>query len=729
MGIKGINTRDGILKLFSMFLFLFYSNFVLAVELSDIRIYSLLNAPLDAEFTISSVNGIPLDDTLVSIAERDFYNKAGLEPLSWIYKIKFKIIKEPGSANTLVKLSTIDPVKDPYVDLYVVVNWPGGKIVREYTVLLDPPKIAVPSSRGVEPRQIGIKRPINKSLQANAPSRSKSEMRPIEPGGSYGPIIDETLWGIAKRLVENTPYSVYQGIAAIAQKNPSAFKYGNINLFSEGTTLQLPTLNEISSLSKQEAQHFVEAQNQDWQQGNYKTSQPTLPPAEDFNRQPLRLVVPGAETAINNQPIKHPMMVNEEIDTLKRSNESLSSLVSQREQEIQKLKEIIAKNQGLAIPHYSEEFAVAIPDVKKPVPQEELSISPPAKVNNEINLPPVVQSKSSPTVKVETGAPKQEPVKTRARASTIKATIFWLIVLFTLVFVSSIGFWAGRSQILAAFEKWKNKFYPAAFENEEKSKPESPILETLREHIHFDLEKALTVLSQEEKRYLNIQSNKDSKPSEEISIEDVDVYIAYERYAQAEKILQDMLNKKPEHWEALLKLLELYVLTENYQDFERVYATVPSDLNDQAPRIWSRIELLKSRVENEKAIKIGEVHTPHKDLSKESPASNFDLTKKYALSLEETELPTSFQEPNTELQNLLPEVSSELSVVKTEPTIDTDSAEDDNEIQSHITLAKAYIDIGDYDSAREFLMKAMSGGSSKQKKQVQDLLSRISKNL
>jgi pilus assembly protein FimV len=791
LATKGAQLKNWILKVISISLVVLLPLPLFAVELSEIRVYSLLNEPLNAEITLSKVKGISLAETLVSVAERDFYVKSGFEPLSWVYKIKFNILRNPDTGKTVIKMTTDEPIKDPYVDLLLVTTWPGGKIVREYTLLLDPPKIAVPSLQEATFKPFKTQTTLKKTSvsmksavklttnqefpqvpgqvasvvkhRASARRLERAQSRVIRPGGHYGPICDETLWSIAKRLVENSPYSVYQGVAAIAHKNPTAFRYGNINSMSEGAILDLPTPQELGSLTKFEAQSFVEAQNQDWQQGNERM--PALPPPlypeskarEHRSSKALRLIAPEPETPLSSPSGKHAAMVDEEIDTLKRSNENatqkfqelknqndaLATQLSEKDIEIQRLREAMQKSQALATSaRHNEGFAVAVPDVKKPtsetLPHAQPSnldlIGPPTHTVPAHDIPkPETKSKMVPTTSLESPSKQSEHAPIKSRSDSVKNVILWLIVLFTLVFILSLTFWGARRQILALLDKWIEKYAP----NLAKQSPapvsvDMPFMTTSRENLHFDLEKALTALSQEQKRYLNLQNSKENEGNEDVTLEDVDVYIAYERYAQAEKILQGILTKTPRHWEALLKLLELYVLTEDYQDFEKWYENVPLNLNEQAPRIWSRIELLKNKVENEKSIKITEMPVVSKGQDKpvkDGVVSNFDLSKKYSLSLEDTDLPPGFRDRGSELRDLLPEVSSEVSSAKVEKVVEPEPIEAHNEdVQSQITLAKAYIDIGDYESAREFLIKAMTLGSPAQKQQVQELLDRISKS-
>lgn len=771
---QGRERRTQIVKVISLFLFLLFPSWLLAVELSDVRIYSLLNEPLNAEITLSKIKGTALEEILVSVADREQYGQAGLDPLDWIYFIKFNVIKNPDTGKTVIKMTTEDPVKDPYIDLMLVATSPVGKVVREYTLLLDPPKVALSSSPLPSPKTWLVTKAAKKQetstetetvvvvaeasgkVASRVKQRSegrrleRAHSRVVRPGGHYGPIFDETLWSIAKRLVENTPFSVYQGVAAIADKNPGAFRYGNINCFSEGTVLELPSVDELASISRIEAQHFVEAQNEDWQQSSVRVSAPAPAPApkEQRTRKPLRLVAPEPETSLETvKSSKRISMIEEQMDTLKRSNEdfnqkneylksqndALAASLSSKDLEIQNLKEAMQKGQTLP----TEEFAIAKPDVPRPdgVPAfpEPTPITPPdikPEIKPEIPVakPDVVAPVTSPTeVKVESVASPTEEPTYKKRTDIIRDTIIGLIGLFTLLLMISIGFWKGREPFFAMLAKLNIK-PPRSKESVEPYEP--TVLSGTKDHLHFDLEKALTALNQEEKRYLNFQTKEaTTKDKEEVTLEDVDVYIAYERYAQAEKILQSILLKQPNHWEALLKLLELYVLTEDYKDFEEWYKTVPPDLNELAPRVWSRIELLKNKVQNEKSVQIG-TDQPAASTTKQ----DFDLNKKYSLSLEETELPKKFSDSGSEsdLHNLLPEVTDEPEELKekAKPTAakpPTSTEAPDEDIQSQIALAKAYIDIGDYASAREYLMKALEGGTAQQKQQVQTLLDRINK--
>ena len=143
---------------------------VFAVELSEMHVRSLLNEPLEAKIEITNTKEIDADGLIVIVAERDFYNQEGIEPLNWIYTIDLKTEKDPKTGKTIVRLTTSDPIKDPFVDLIIMATWEGGKIIKSYTLLLDPPRVAVPKSLAPKARSKSaqtVKKTIDLTENAN----------------------------------------------------------------------------------------------------------------------------------------------------------------------------------------------------------------------------------------------------------------------------------------------------------------------------------------------------------------------------------------------------------------------------------------------------------------------------------------------------------------------------------------------------------------------------------
>jgi pilus assembly protein FimV len=109
-----------------------------ALGLGDIRLLSPLNAPLEAEIDLVDVAPDEMNTMQVQLASRETFARNGLEFPSYLSGIQVRTVKTP-DGREVVKLKSTDPISDPFITLLIEVNWARGRLVREYTVLLDPP--------------------------------------------------------------------------------------------------------------------------------------------------------------------------------------------------------------------------------------------------------------------------------------------------------------------------------------------------------------------------------------------------------------------------------------------------------------------------------------------------------------------------------------------------------------------------------------------------------------
>jgi pilus assembly protein FimV len=109
-----------------------------ALSLGDIEVYSALNQPLEAEIMLTSVRPGETEGMLIRLASEDAFAQAGVDRPFYLTKIKFQLAaKSDGTQYILV--TTDNPVREPFLSFLVDIDWPRGHLIREYTVLLDPP--------------------------------------------------------------------------------------------------------------------------------------------------------------------------------------------------------------------------------------------------------------------------------------------------------------------------------------------------------------------------------------------------------------------------------------------------------------------------------------------------------------------------------------------------------------------------------------------------------------
>ena len=114
-----------------------------AAGLGRLTVNSSLGQALDAEIELLGVQKGELDTLAAKLASLDSFRKANIEFSPALPAIKFSIEKKP-DGQPYLKLKTLHPLNEPFLDFLIELNWASGRLVKEYTALLDPP--------GYEPR-------------------------------------------------------------------------------------------------------------------------------------------------------------------------------------------------------------------------------------------------------------------------------------------------------------------------------------------------------------------------------------------------------------------------------------------------------------------------------------------------------------------------------------------------------------------------------------------------
>ncbi|RMG60154.1 MAG: hypothetical protein D6717_00480 [Gammaproteobacteria bacterium] len=133
----------------------------LALGLGDIRVKSALNEPLDAEIDVISASPDDVIDIVARLADRAAFERAGVDRSYVLTKLKFTPAVENGKP--VIRVTTREPVKEPFLDFLVDVNWPKGRLLREYTILLDPPLL-------MERRAVATQAPVVAPAEAEQPA-------------------------------------------------------------------------------------------------------------------------------------------------------------------------------------------------------------------------------------------------------------------------------------------------------------------------------------------------------------------------------------------------------------------------------------------------------------------------------------------------------------------------------------------------------------------------------
>ncbi len=234
---------------------------VFALGLGDIDMRSALNQPMDAVIELTSASAADIDDIDVSLASLDDHARAGLSKAAILADFRFTIEKN-AAGKPVVRISSDSLVREPYLEFMLELDWSRGRLLRQYTVLVDPP-VTMPATPAVPvapvtraapaPRPV-TRPPVATPVQQPVAAPATVNVAPAPVTGDYGPIRrSETLWSIAERVRPDREISIEQVMLALQRANPHAFDGNNINRLRRGVTLTVPTRDDILSMSSRAA--------------------------------------------------------------------------------------------------------------------------------------------------------------------------------------------------------------------------------------------------------------------------------------------------------------------------------------------------------------------------------------------------------------------------------------------------------------------------------------------
>ncbi len=231
---------------------------VLALGLGPMQTNSSLLEPFEAKIPLVDAKVEELDTLKVGLANRAQFKRAGLEFALVLSDLRFELV-QPKAGNDYVRIWSKEPVREPVLDFLLEVNWSNGRLIREFTVLLDPPRYGSTSS-------VAPHRPAATASAWPRPTKSSPrDTTPDDTSDQYGPTqAGDALWEIARGI--RGDISVQQMMIALLQANPNAFIDANINRLKQGQILRIPDAAALSSRTQAEALAEVRRHNALWEQ-------------------------------------------------------------------------------------------------------------------------------------------------------------------------------------------------------------------------------------------------------------------------------------------------------------------------------------------------------------------------------------------------------------------------------------------------------------------------------
>ncbi|MDO9322110.1 MAG: FimV/HubP family polar landmark protein, partial [Pseudomonas sp.] len=344
-----------------------------ALGLGEVSLKSSLDQPLVAEIELLEVRDLATGELIPSLASPEDFTRAGVDRQFLLNDLKFTpVIKANGKS--FIRVTSNKPIREPYLNFLVEVLWPSGRLLREYTVLLDPPLYSPQTTAAAAPRMpvaAPMPRPVAPAVRpVTAPAPVAAASRPAAApvaatsnklsGKDYKTTSSDTLWEIARRVPGG---SAHQTMLAIQDLNPDAFIGGNINRLKSGQVLRLPDQQQINSRSPSEAIAQVNEQTAAWREGRSIASSENrqldatkrnvagAAPAKTEAKDSLQLVAAetgkagagsdkganGDSKALNDQL----QVTKESLDSTRRENGELKGRMTDLQSQLDKLQRLI----------------------------------------------------------------------------------------------------------------------------------------------------------------------------------------------------------------------------------------------------------------------------------------------------------------------------------------------------------------------------------------------------
>lgn len=378
-----------------------------ALGLGELTLKSTLNQPLVAEIELLDVKDLTAAEVVPSLASPEDFAKAGVDRQAFLNDLTFTPVLN-ASGKSVLRVTSSKPLSEPMVKFLVQVMWPNGRLLRDYSVLLDPSKFSPQTADA-----------------AAQPAPSQTIAAPTTGAthpAQYTTTPRDTLWEIAAKA--RTGGSVQQTMLAIQALNPDAFIGGNINRLKTGQVLRLPDAVQSTALPQSKAIAEVAAQNEAWRQGRRYVAKPgtgqqqldatnrgrgntgAVQNAQDN----LSLVSAESAKARGKGPagdakaLSNKLAVTQEsLDTTRRDNEELKSRMSDLQSQMDKLQKLIElKNNQLA--KLQAEGAGAAPAANAAAP------AVPAITAELAATPPATPAEAAPTPESAIAPPAETPV-------------------------------------------------------------------------------------------------------------------------------------------------------------------------------------------------------------------------------------------------------------------------------------------------------------------------------
>ena len=601
-----------------------------AAGLGKLTVTSALGQPFRGEIDLLAVDKKDLGSLRARFASFEAFKEANIERSPALSAMRFSV-EQKKNGDPYLKITSSKPVDEPFLDMLVELDWPAGRLVREYTVLLDPPgyneqraeaaptippvsgtpaqAAASGTPAGAVTPEIRTSIPLDKELLAKDEAKAAGEGKPARE--TYGPVRKgEYLAGIASAL-KPEGVSLEQMLVVLFQSNKQAFSGNNMNRLKAGQILRVPDAGQIEEVKTNEAAKQVRAHAADWHayRRNLAAAVAGATSSQDEARQTVSgkittavedKATAGKESATDvlklsrsevlggtkpaaaavggdkgMQVMKGQIQAMQEEATakekaIKEANQRISDL-EKNINEMRKLLEL--KNQNLA---ELQKQAGATKPAAVPAPAVPAAAKPEEKPAAVAEKAPAVDEKPAAKPKeVQPALVEQKKPEASFLDEAMENPLYLGGGAVAILLLGLLG-----AKALAGRRRKNASSFVDSIMTHGDLQANTVLGGTGGGKIDTSDTSFLTDFSQA--GLASIDTN------EVDPIAEAEVYMAYGRDAQAEEILKEALIKDPGRHEIRLKLLEIYAGRKNLNAFESVAGEMYAALGGQASPVWDK---------------------------------------------------------------------------------------------------------------------------------------------
>lgn len=583
---------------------LLFSN-AYAAGLGKLTVLSFLGQPLRAEIELSSVSSNEVGALNAKLASSEAFRQANIDFNSALLSLRFAI--EQRGERQFVRVTSVQPLNEPFVDMLLELSGPNGRLIREYTFLLDPADLRTSQAVQVAPvrapqASVSTPLPVQSAPAPQAtplaappqpatpraakpvpqsPATAKADAQP----GEYLVRSGDTLAGIAGRIKPGG-VSLDQMLVALYQANPGAFIANNMNRLMAGKVLSVPSAETARNIDGAEARGMIVAQAADFNVYRNKLAGHVLADAAQKSAESSQTA--GGKITAKVEEKATP--ASESKDKLKLSNAlpapgagtaedriaaekaiaEANARVKELEKNVNELQDLLEiKNKSLA----ELQKQAAAPATATPAPVIDAAPDKPAEAQTE--KPAAAPPAPAPAATKPKPVAPSPPPETSLIDELLESPLTLPGIGAFLVALGALGIYRARRQK-------QSKPFDDSIISDSSLKANSLFGSTGGQSVDTN----------------NSMFNSSFSPSasqldtnEVDPVAEADVYIAYGRDAQAEEILKEALRTQPERHAVRVKLLEIYSNRKDLRAFE-VLATELYSLTKGVGNDWMQAATL-----------------------------------------------------------------------------------------------------------------------------------------